>query len=240
MLFRQQGFNLTELLLVSLVGTLILVATLQLYSSLARHKTYEAAWLRLQERARLAELVLSRDLAKTFEVVEYQAASRSYPDFSSSSQAVTQKQLAHASFSQYRSSDWMLISQQTGDNDLRFSLWHLDEKTYGRGLAHKASRPSKLKQLSSSQTVIQHAELLRFRLLCAESSSWQALNNPCTHLQQVRGIQFAVILASEAKLPEYQQSALYLWGEQLNPPNDGRLRTLASGRVLLKQGAKND
>lgn len=238
MLRKIVGFTLLEMLLVSALGSLLLLAATQIFANLVQQQAEQASWLRLDERARLAELSLKRDLASAYQLVEAGAASRDYPNTSEISIQLSDPDIQASSFDSFRSSDWLLINRQPQDAAPDYSLWHVDQKTYGKGLAHKASSQEAAEKLSSSQTLIAQAELLRLRFYSPGAAGWLTVKDYHQPWEEVTAIQFAVLLASDQPLHSRKQAAAFtLWGETLNPPKDGHLRTLIIGRVTLRESA---
>ncbi|SFC27890.1 prepilin-type N-terminal cleavage/methylation domain-containing protein [Marinospirillum celere] len=229
-----RGFSLLELLIVAALGSLLLLATSEVFARLVFYQTDLSAWLRLEEKAALAETALKTDLKAAHQLVALKSAERTYPDFSEQSFEITESLVRTGSFQSARSSDWLLINRSSEDPNPDFSLWHLDQKTYGRGLAHKASRPTEPNRLSSSQTLIAGVELLRFRFYSDQQKAWLSSQQAQNSEENFSGIQFAILLASEQAQLHRKQPALELWGEQLRPPQDGRLRLLITGSLPLR------
>lgn len=233
---RISGFTLLEMLLVSALGSLLLLAATQIFASLVKQQAEQAAWLRLEERARLTELVLKQDLARGYQLLEAGAANRHYPDLNEANIQLSDPDIQGGSFDSFRSSDWLLINRKPQGETPDYSLWHVDQKSYGIGLAHKISSQDKAKTLTNSQTLIAQIELLRLRFYSPNSPNWikaEDFNDPW---KEVTAIQFAALLASDQPLPGKSSPApITLWGETLNLPDDGHLRTLVMGRANLRE-----
>jgi len=235
MIRKSSGFTLLEMLLVSALGSLLLLAATQIFASLVQEQTEQAAWLRLEEKARLAELVLKQDLASGHQLLEAGAASRNYPDLREASIQLSDPDIQKKNFTSFRSSDWLLINRQQGEAP-DYSLWHVDEKTYGRGLAQKISSQNEAKTLTNSQTLIDQVELLRLRFYSPDSGGWIQTKDFNDPWEEVTAIQFAVLLVSSQTLSDKQlPNPINLWGETLEPPDDGHLRILVIGRVNLQE-----
>ncbi|WP_162299677.1 prepilin-type N-terminal cleavage/methylation domain-containing protein [Marinospirillum perlucidum] len=228
------GFSLIEVLVVTLVGGLLLVASTQVFTQLVQYQRQQMQTLRLTERTRLAELALRQDLSQAQRILAAASATRDYPDFTEKTVTLNHPTLSSSSFEHFPSSDWLVINRHAEDQEADFSLWHLDSKTYGQGLAHKQSQSDQAEQLGHSQTLIQGAELLRFRYYRPDSGRW--LNaDQVSDWTSISGIQFAVLLASSVPLSRPKQQQIQLWGEPLELPEDGRLRQLVTGSVYLEQ-----
>ncbi|MDR9466826.1 prepilin-type N-terminal cleavage/methylation domain-containing protein [Marinospirillum sp.] len=233
---KTSGFTLLEMLLVSALGSLLLLAATQIFASLVHQQAEESVWLRLEERARLTELVLKQDLASGYQLLEAGAASRDYPKLSETDTQLSDPDIQKRNFASFRSSDWLLINRQPQGETPDYSLWHVDEKTYGKGLAHKISSQDKAETLTNSQTLVAQVELLRLRFFSPDSSSWIKAEDFSDPLEEVTAIQFAALVVSGQALDGKQAShSITLWGETLNPPDDGHLRTLVLGRANLRE-----
>lgn len=237
---RQQGFNLMEMLLVSLLGGGILLGAGQLFTTqLSQHARQQQSLL-LESQARLAKLALIRDLKASNGVVQAGAARHSYPSGNEYRMSLTASTGAHQTvayhFNSASDSDWLLLQQPRGQGDRQdLSLWHRDEKSHGGGLAHK---PASSGSVESSQTLIPDVELLRFRFqengshwkTAAQISNWQA----------VHSVQFALLLKSAQPLPGHKNPPIRLWGETLQPPQDQHLRLVFSHSLTLQKGAAHE
>lgn len=235
------GFTLQETLLVSALGSLLLLTITQIFASLTQQQAEQAAWLRLEERAGLVSLVLKQDLAQSYQLIKAGAASHNYPDFQEVSLEVTAPQINKATFSSFRSSDWLITNRKAPGVPPSYSLWHVDEKEYGRGLAHKTSvtpsaKATQQPRLSSSQTLIAQVEMLRLRLYDPATGEWLRVQDFTLPWHEVQAIQFAVVIASDQPIRSRPANESFtLWGKAIQLPNDGHLRTLVMGRSQLKR-----
>ena len=230
---KNQGFSLLEVLMISALGSLLLLAATQVFATLVQQHSQQSLELRLQERAILAELALRRDLSRGYQVVAAGRASHSYPANGQTRIDLNSAGL-NTQFDQFVSSDWLLINRQPAEETPDFSLWHTDRKTYGKGLAHRPSSSSAASGLAPSQTVIAQVELLRLRFYCEAASSWLHAGQ-LDNFDTLAGIQYALIIVSEAADPRARARTFNLWGEHLQTPSDGRTRLLVTGSVRLRE-----
>lgn len=230
----QYGFNLVELLLVSLLGGLILLAASQVYAALAQQQMRQQLLLQLDHQARLAELALTRDLAAASGVVAAGAASASYPSGTQHSRQVNTSngsgQSVSFHFQSATDSDWLLVQQPDTETHRLLSLWHRDQKSQGWGLSHQ---PAAAGSTIPSQTMIPEVELFRVRLQHT-SGQWQRPGQ-VNDWSSIRGIQFALLLKSSQPLPGHQSTPFTLWQETLQPPQDQHLRILLVRSVHLQE-----
>lgn len=227
----QQGFSLLELILVSALGALLLLAAIQHFASFVQAAAGRSAWLRLQQEAQLADTLLKRDIAQAHQVL---AAGRgaAYPDGQLVAQSLPGGLPLTDSFASFRSSDWMLLANVRPAADWQgYSLWHADQKTHGFGLAHKSAQTAS--QLQSSQTLVAQVELLRLRFYQADHGQWLAAD-AVSDWQAVKAVAFALLLVSDQAV-RHTPAEFRLWGETLMPPDDGRLRLLWTGSQLLAE-----
>lgn len=232
---RQQGFNLMEMLLVSLLGGAILLGAGQLFTTQLSQHARQQQWLLLESQARLAELALIRDLQASSKVAQAGAARRNYPANSEYSVTLTAAtapgQNLQYHFQQAGDSDWLLLQQPRGQGESQdLSLWHLDEKSLGGGLAHK---PATAGKVDTSQTLVPDVELLRFRF--QENGSRWKTPDQINNWQAVHSVQFALLLKSAQPLPGHRNPPIQLWGETLQPPQDQHLRLLFSHSLPLQK-----
>lgn len=233
---QSPGFTLIEILLVSALGSLVLLAATQILASLVQQQAEQAAWLRLEERARLVELVLKYDLANSYHVLAAGTASHRYPDFVQVQIELNQANLYATRFNSFRSSDWLLVNRQPPGETADYSLWHVDQKEYGLGLANKTSSQDKASILTSSQTLIAQVEHLSLRFYSPASERWLQATDLEGSWEEVTSVQFAAILVSDQALrSKPSQTSITLWGEKLSLADDGRLRVLVEGRSNLRR-----
>lgn len=223
---KSRGFTLLEVLLVSLLGSLLLLAATELLASLSQQQARNYAQLRLQDNAQLAASAISRDITTATAVLAAGAASQPYPNRSATSVDLGGFDLAATGFNQFRSSDWLFL-QKGNTTDPDYSLWHLDEKTHGFGLAHKGRSRENPDSLTASQTLVDQVELLRFRFYCRDQERWLSAPD-ITAYSSITHIQFALLLVSSTSVGA-APIPLSLWSEQLIPPDDGHLRLLVTG-----------
>jgi prepilin-type N-terminal cleavage/methylation domain-containing protein len=234
---KVRGFTLLEVLLVSLLGSLLLLAATELLASLSQQQVKNYAQLRLQDNARLADLAISRDITTATAVLAAGTASHTYPNRSTTSVDLSGFELTATSFNQFRSSDWLFL-QKGSITHPDYSLWHLDEKTYGFGLAHKGySKDENTKALTPSQTLVDQVELLRFRFYCDDQKRWLTASETTTY-SSITHIHFALLLISPVSI-KAKPGAIELWGETLHPPDDGHLRLLTTGIRALRKEAED-
>lgn len=238
----QKGFSLIEMLMVSLLGSFLLLAASQVLTTLIKYQTDQSELLRLAENTALAEIALRNGISKLpFSLSDNDdlkvcagVATDIYPNIIEHSKNLTclGKKLF---FNQFSSSDWLFLPTYDQNKEITHSLFHLDKKSYGYGLAYKPFASEKEKY---SQTLVNQVELVRFRYLqCDEQQDW-IRNSETLEIGNVCGIQFALILASNRPVKKRQKN-LILWGEILNPPSDGLYRQLISSTVRLT-GIAND
>lgn len=234
---RSQGFSLLEVLLVTLLGSLLLLAATELLAALSQQQVRHYAQLRLKDSARLADLALRQDIRSATAVLAVGVASHAYPNRSAASVDLAGFDLAATGFNQFRSSDWLFL-QKIVDKDkdkLDYSLWHLDEKTHGFGLAHKGLSRENSDSLTPSQTLVDQVELLRFRFYCSDQERWLKASETLSD-SSITQVGFALLLVSPMSVRAKPRS-IALWGEILHPPDDGHLRLLVTGMSALSIGA---
>lgn len=228
---KLRGFTLLEVLLVSLLGSVLLLAATELLASLSQQQARNYAQLRLQDNAQLAAAAISRDITTATAVLAAGVASQPYPNRSATSVDLTGFELTATGFNQFRSSDWLFLQTKAetdeDEDKLDYSLWHLDEKTYGFGLAHKGRSRENPDSLTASQTLVDQVELLRFRFYCRDQGRWLSALD-ITAYSSITHIQFALLLVSSTSVGT-APIPLSLWSEQLIPPDDGHLRLLVTG-----------
>ncbi|MBE0506552.1 MAG: prepilin-type N-terminal cleavage/methylation domain-containing protein [Marinospirillum sp.] len=227
-----RGFTLLEVLLVSLLGSLLLLAATELLASLSQQQARNYAQLRLQDKARLADLAISRDITTATAVLAVGAASQPYPNRSVTSVDLGGFDLAATGFNQFRSSDWLFM-KKGNNSEPDYSLWHLDEKTHGFGLAHKGLSRENSDSLTASQTLVDQVELLRFRFYCSDQKRWLTASE-ATIYSSITHVHFAFLLTSPVSIKAKSRS-IELWDEILQPPDDGHLRLLVTGIRALRE-----
>lgn len=225
-----------EMLLVSLLGGGILLGAGQLFTTQLSQHARQQQFLLLESQARLAELAMIRDLKASSSILQAGAARRTYPSSSEYSVNLTASTGPHQAveyrFNNASDSDWLLLQQPRGQGDYQdLSLWHLDEKSLGGGLAHK---PASSGQVESSQTLIADVELLRFRF--QENGSGWKTPDQINNWSAVHSVQFALLLKSTQPLPGHRNPPIRLWGETLQPPQDQHLRLVFSHSLTLQKG----
>lgn len=223
----QKGFSLVEMLLVSLLSSLLLLAASQALIVLVRHQSDFSELLRLNENTALAEFVLKKEISQANKIILAGEASASYPLLTSQHIKLTETPLnVPITFNQFRSSDWLLLdSKKEG-----FSLFHLDEKAYDFGLAYKHYDADQ--KDPNSQTLVNQIELMRFRYFCEEQKKWLTLSE-ISDFSQVSGVQFALFLTTSQPLNKKKQPNSALWQEELAAPEDNRFRSLLSSTIRL-------
>lgn len=231
---RSQGFSLLEVLLVSLLGSLLLLAATELLAALSQQQVRHYAQLRLKDSARLADLALHQDIRSATAVLAVGVASHAYPNRSAAAVDLAGFDLSATGFNQFRSSDWLFL-QKGSISSPNYSLWHLDQKTHGFGLAHKGLSPSITNTLTDSQTLVDQVELLRFRFYCSDQERWLKASETLSD-SSITQVGFALLLVSPISVRAKPRS-IALWGEILHPPDDGHLRLLVTGMSALSIGA---
>lgn len=230
----QKGFSLAEMLVVSLFGSFLLLAASQVLTTLIRHQVNQSELLRLTENSALAEIALKNGIRNAFKVSAADIATSSYPKQTEQKIKLDQNYLGNeVDFDQFRSSDWLLLFN---DNKSIYSLFHLDKKSYGHGLAYKYYEKNSGR--SRSDTLVSQVELMRFRFFCEEQQSW-VKSTEVKNLNNTKGVQFAVLLVSDQPIRNNGIKKITLWDETLNPPKDGLYRQLISSTVRLT-GANNE
>lgn len=230
---KSRGFTLLEVLLVSLLGSLLLLAATELLASLSQQQVKNYAQLRLQDNARLVDLAISRDITTATAVLAVGAASHTYPNRSAASVDLSGFDLAATGFNQFRSSDWLFLQKGNATHP-DYSLWHLDEKTHGFGLAHKGySKDEDANALTPSQTLVDQVELLRFRFYCNDQKRWLTASETTVY-SSISHVHFALLLISPVSIKAKPRS-IELWDETLQPPDDGHLRLLITGIRALRE-----
>src|SRR5690554_6549120 len=219
----QKGFSLVELLIVSLLGSLLLLAASQGLATLGKHQKNQSELLRLTERSNLAEIALKKAIYEAQNILIAGEATSSYPSFAEKSTFLGSFNIT---FKQFASSDWMLLS--TGKPVKEQQLFHLDSKTYGYGLAFQDFGKNKPR----SDTLVNQVELVRFKFFCEEAQAW-IKGNQVSSCKKVTGASFALLLASSQALEKKQSAQVVLWGEKLALPTDGIYRQLVSATVHL-------
>lgn len=222
----QKGFSLVELLIVSLLGSLLLLAASQGLATLAKHQKDQSELLRLTERSNLAEVALKKAIYEAQNIFIAGEATSNYPDFTEKNTLLGYPKTSKVSFNQFTSSDWMLLSQ--GKSVEKRYLFHLDKKTYGYGLAFQDFG----KNTPRSDTLVNQVELVRFKFFCEEAQAW-IRGNQVSSCKKVTGASFALLLASSQALEKKQSAQVILWGEKLTLPTDGIYRQLVSATVHL-------
>lgn len=223
----QKGFSLVELLIVSLLGSLLLLAASQGLATLAKHQKDQSELLRLTERSNLAEVALKKAINKTKKVLIAGEATQQYPSFSQQNILLGYPQNSKTTFEQFSSSDWMLLSY--GQKNTNPQLLHLDKKTYGHGLALKDFTKSSPR----SDTLVNQVELLRLRFFDEGTNQWVKASQ-ITPSSNLKGVQFAFLTTSSLPLTKASSSEFNLWGETLTPPKDGLHRQLISATALTR------
>lgn len=238
----QKGFSLTEMLIVSLFGSLLLAATSQALVTLIKYQTDQSELLRLAENAILTEMALKQILGSSTEFLIIGKAISNYPARAPKKTSIQYNNQGNTTeFNQFSSSDWLILF--TIENN--YGLFHLDKKSYGYGLAYKKLKPE---ENTNSNTLANQVELIRFRYLPDEETQ----NNYCLEQQLitikkdedetevegtdcsaieaniVRGIELAFILVTSRPIKKPSPSSFSLWGETLIPPKDGLYRKLVT------------
>lgn len=214
-----QGWSLMELLVSGLLASLLLLAAAQLLSALLQSHARQTAWLDLERRAHLLIQAVEEDWSRQAHLVEVGAARAAYPRQQQRAESIQSSPAL--SFMQQQDSDWLLWR----DTQQQLSLWHLDHKSYGAGLAH--NRTNATGQWIGSQTLIPDVELWRVRLW-SEAAGWQRPDQ-LTEQDQILAVHYAFVLVSAQPLPGVQSASWSLWGETWHAPQDGRLRQLYQG-----------
>ncbi len=220
----QKGFSLIEMLVVSLFGSFLLLATSHALTTLIKYQTQQSELLRLAERSYLAEIALKNAVNKAQRVLKAGEATSNYPNFTE--QNITLKSMGK-DFKQFSSSDWMLLSH--GQNIPQRSLFHLDDKTYGYGLAFRDIE----KDTSRSDTLVNQVELMRLRFFYEDDKTW-VKGNQVIDSNKIRGVQFAFLITSSQPIKKTSPSEFILWDEKLVPPNDGHYRQLISATARTR------
>ncbi|GLR65135.1 PilW family protein [Marinospirillum insulare] len=228
----QKGFSLVEMLVASLFSGLILLSASQGLATLIKFQTNQSELVRLQERSNLAETALKNAIYQAQNVLTAGAATANYPNFSQQTRLLGYPKNSPINFNQFASSDWLLLS--TGQSTKKRSLFHLDKKTYGFGLAFKDFR----KATPRSDTLVNQVELVRFRFFCQDSQSWISASEARQCSQKISSVGFSVLLASSLAVSKTQANQFTLWGKQYAFPKDGRLRQVVSATVQLAGGSK--
>lgn len=216
----QKGFSLVELLLVSLFGSLLLLTTSHALALLIKQQTHQSELLRLTEQSYLAEVALKNTINKAQIVLEAGEATSDYPKKTERS---TELKSSSVKFKQFASSDWLVVNL---DNNK--TLFHLDKKTYGYGLAFQNVSNEK----SRSDTLVNQVELMRLRFYCEKEQAW-IKGNQVTDESKIAGVQFALLITSSQPIIKTASKSLVLWNEKLVPPTDGHYRRLVSATVRL-------
>ncbi|NLW04996.1 MAG: prepilin-type N-terminal cleavage/methylation domain-containing protein [Pseudomonadaceae bacterium] len=252
----QQGFSLVEMLIVSLFGSLLLLATSQGLINLISYQTDQSELLRLAENASLAEMALKQTIVSSTKALIIGRAISSYPARAPKKTYIQYNELGNStSFEQFSSSDWLLLleDEKINNNKVEHGIFHLDKKDFGYGLAYKKLSPDQTNPISN--TLVNQVELVRFRYLpnqstqnyyCLEKQPITLKENKeveaivtteaivegadCSTLEAnlATGIEFAFILVTSKPLKKPSPSHFYLWGEVLTPPKDGLYRQLVS------------
>lgn len=245
----QKGFSLTEMLMVSLFGSLLLAATSQTLITLIKYQTDQSELLRLAENTILTEMALKQTLGLSTKFLIIGKAVSNYPAKAPKKTSIQYNNLDETTeFNQFSSSDWLILL----NNKDNYGLFHLDKKSYGYGIAYKKLDS---KNSTNSNTLVNQIELIRFRYLPNEETQ----NHYCLEKQPITikkdgventiegtdcsaiennlatGLEFAFILATSKPLKKSSPSSFSLWGETLIPPNDGLYRQLTSSIIRLSK-----
>lgn len=216
----QKGFSLVEMLIVSLFGSFLLLATSHALTTLIKYQTQQSELLRLAERSYLAEIALKNAINKAQRVLKVGEAVSDYPDFTEQNTTLKSKE---KDFKQFASSDWLFLKSENQSN-----LFHLDTKTYGYGLAFRDFNKDK----SRSDTLVNQIELMRLRFFCDENGTW-VKGGQVTNSSKIKGVQFALLITSSLPIKKASPKDFILWDEKLIPPTDGLYRQLVSATVRL-------
>ena len=224
---KAKGFTLVELLLVSLLGSLVLIASSQSLGQLLSWRSHNQTASRVQEQLLLAESAIKQHLQASTQLLEYGAATDNYPNLGHKDYTL---QTNGDDFKQFASSDWLVLERAQGKS----YLLHLDKKTYDFGLAVKIvkSNDEAENENRRSEALVSYVELMRLRFFCAEQQRWvnyAELNNP----DNLSALQVGLVLVSANPVKRLNQSQLKLWGASLMPPQDGHYRALTTFTAFL-------
>lgn len=223
----QKGFSLIEMLVVSLFGSFLLLATSHALTTLIKYQTQQSELLRLAERSYLAEIALKNAVNKAQRVLKAGEATNNYPNLKQLDTLLGYPKDSTINFDQFASSDWMLLSH--GQDIAQRSLFHLDDKTYGYGLAFRDFE----KNTSRSDTLVNQVELMRLRFFYEDDKTW-VKGNQVIDSNKIRGVQFAFLITSSQPIKKTSPSEFILWDEKLVPPNDGHYRQLISATARTR------
>lgn len=192
----QKGFSLAEMLLVSLLAGLLLLAVSQAIITLVRMQADQSALLRLAENAMLTQLVLKKELSAASEILYLGAATHQHLNKTSESNSLEANNLSNEiKFNQFKNSDWLLFYTATPkeSNALKcnnkYVIFHIDKKENAYGLGYKyyetnnkgiitkeidetAAVVEKTSDTSRSDTLTSQLELLRFRYFYEPEQRW--------------------------------------------------------------------
>lgn len=256
----QKGFTLLEMLIISLFGGLLLLATSQVIVTLMTRQADQSELLRLTENAMLAELVLKKEISAAKGVLLTGEAVNSRLVKTSTSNVLIANNLNNEiKFNQFKNSDWLLLytttAKENNSCDNKYVIFHIDKKTYAYGLSYKyyeiANKGIIINTLdekntldplnnltlsndtSRSDTLVSQIELIRFRYFYEPEKKWLE-GNEIPDYSLIKKIQFAFIIATENTVKKASPNTFNIWNEEIILPNNGIYRKLVKSTVSLK------
>lgn len=201
---EQQGFSLVELLIVSLLSSVALLAASQSFVSLLKFETSLNTKLQLNEAAILADLAIQNTLHQAKGVALAGQATANSAASNSNLSINLGGGLGTLNFTQLRNSDWLLVKDK--NNSKKFNLLHLDIKTYGKGLAYKSHTVGSV--ADRSDTLVDLVNQISWQFYDASKNTWLRASQ-VNDFNQVKAVSYFLTLEAPA-VKQKQPSYLHL------------------------------